>query len=343
MKNHTFWNELSRPITVMAPMSGVTDPAFRWMMAKYSKYGGRDIGDHGKENVAGITPGGPDVIYTEFISADGLFLGDKDELLKDMRYSEIERPVVVQFFSPDPERMKRAASLAVEMGFDGIDINMGCPDRSVCKQGAGSELIRSPGLAVKMIRSVKEGSGGVLPVSIKTRAGYDSDDELEDWIGTLLNEDLCALALHARTRKDMYKVPARWDLIKKAVKIRNTLGVGTLILGNGDIDSLSDLHDKVKGSGADGAMVGRALLGNPRFFSGSPEPSPEERLGVLIEHCELFHDLFRERKSFAMVKKHFRGYVSGWEGSKELRSALMEAEDPVEIKRTIEEYLKRAR
>lgn len=324
-------------------MSGVTDPAFRFMVAKHSKYGGLDIGEYGNEEIEKEPTGGPDVIYTEFISADGLLLGDKESLMEDMRFTKAERPIIAQFFSSAPERMKGSALLALKMGFDGIDINLGCPDRSVCKQGAGSELIKSPDLSQRIIRAVKENSGG-LPVSVKTRAGYYSDSELEDWIKALLETEPSALVLHARTTKDMYARPARWDLIKEAVRIRDSAGSDTLIIGNGDITSLDDLYLKVRTSGADGAMVGRALLGNPWFFD--PQRNihsipKEERLEALIEYCELFERLNRGRKSFAFVKKHFRGYVSGWDGAKELRSDLMKAEEASDVRSIIEEYLDR--
>ena len=328
-------------------MAGVTDSVFRFMLAKYSKYGGEDLGEYGKEipeTVKTGKVGALDVIYTEFISANGLFLGGKESLVEDMSYTDLERPIVAQFFSSNAERMKRSARLAVEMGFDGIDINLGCPDRSVCKQGAGSELIKSPKVACEVIEAVKEGAGDT-PVSVKTRAGYLSDSELDDWLGVLLKTEPACLALHARTRKDMYKGPARWELVERAVRLRNSYGSNTLILGNGDITSLDDLYQKVNSSGADGGMVGRAVIGNPWFFSRERDIHSvpvRERLEVLVEHCELFEKVFRDRKSFAFMKKHFSGYVSGWEGAKELRTQLMEAKSASDVEETVKVYLKRS-
>ncbi|MGM0482511.1 MAG: tRNA dihydrouridine synthase [Patescibacteria group bacterium] len=344
MSDLDLWRKIKRPIRAMAPMAGVTDPAFRFMVAKYSKYGGADIGEYGKKEIKTEPSEGPDVIYTEFISASGLFLGDKDSLMEDMRFTNAERPIIAQFFSSDPERMKEASLLASEMGFDGIDINLGCPDRSVCKQGAGSELIRSPEMAQRIVRIVKENSNG-LPVSVKTRAGYHSDDELGEWLKVLLDAEPSALVLHARTAKDMYAKPARWELVREAVKIRDQLKSNTLILGNGDISSLEDLHLKVEYSEADGAMVGRALLGNPWFFSSKKVLSGltvRERLRVLVEHCQLFEKLSKDRKSFAFMRKHFKSYVSGWSGAKELRTRLMGAESAGEVESIIEEYLKKS-
>ena len=327
-------------------MAGVTDAVFRFMVAKYSKYGGGDVGDYGSESqelLEGTKVGALDVIYTEFISSDGLFLGGKESLVEDMAYTDLERPIVAQFFSSDPERMKRSARLAVELGFDGIDINLGCPDRSVCKQGAGSELIKSPKVACEVIRAVMEGAGDT-PVSVKTRAGYLSDFELDDWLGVLLKTEPACLALHARTRKDMYKGPARWELVERAVRLRDSIGSKTLILGNGDISSLEDLYRKVDNSGSDGAMVGRAMLGNPWFFDPERDMHSipaEERLSVLVEHCKLFEKVFSDRKSFAFMKKHFGGYVSGWEGAKELRAQLMEAKSASDVEETVKVYLER--
>jgi len=329
--------DLSRPITASAPMSGVSDSAFRRMVVKYSGRGAVNEVREGRAETEKFKKSGVDVVFTEFISADGLFLGDKEALMEDMVFSEAERPTVVQLFSSDPERMEKASSLARELSFDGIDVNLGCPDRSVCKQGAGSEVIRSPELACRIVKAVKKGAKD-LPVSVKTRAGYYSDDELEGWIGALLKSEPSVLTLHGRTRKDMYKAPARWSLVERAVKLRDSLGVKTLILGNGDISSLDDLHEKVEESGADGAMVGRALLGNPWFFSGGPPPSAEERLRTLIEHCALFEETRSSGRSFAFMRKHFKPYVSGWEGAKELRGALMRAECAEEVESIIKEH-----
>lgn len=336
MKGSNFWEKAEKPIVASAPMAGVTDAAFRRVMAKYSKYGGSD--DPSRDTTSF---GALDVIFTEFVSADGLFLAGKEELADSLSYTEEERPVVAQFFSPDPDRMKRSAAFAKELGFDGIDLNMGCPDRAVCKQGAGAEVIKTPELAQKIIKAAKEGASD-MPVSVKTRAGYFSDSELNDWITAVLETEPAALTLHARTKKDMYKVPARWDLVKQTVELRDKIKVKTSVLGNGDISSMEDLYEKVSHSQADGAMVGRALFGNPWFFDErkiSSGVSVAERLRVLVEHCKLFEDLFADRKSFALMKKHYKAYVSGWDGAKELRIKLMTAKSASEVERLVDNYL----
>ena len=195
-----FWQKLNKPIFVLAPMADVTDAAFRRIIAKYGK---------------------PDVMWTEFVSADGLALAPeagRKKLLKHLEYSESERPIVAQFFTSTPENMKKAAKLALELGFDGVDINMGCPDRSVEKQGAGASLMKNVALARELVRAAKEGAG-TLPVSVKTRTGYSKPD-LENWLPEILKEDPAVVTVHARTRKEMSKVPARREFVKLALQFK---------------------------------------------------------------------------------------------------------------------------
>src|SRR3989344_3124662 len=208
---------------------------------------------------------------------------------------------------------RKAASLIVELGFDGMDINMGCPDKSIEKQGAGAALIKNPLLARQLIKAAKQGaSRGALskwgdesktiPISVKTRLGYNSD-ELEEWLPELLAEEPAVITIHARTRKEMSKVPAHWDRVKRAVEIRDDMSrrvldtkYKTLIFGNGDVWSVEDAFVKAKESGADGVMLGRAIFGNPFLFSGLT-PTKEEKLGALKEHVMLFHKNLGEVKS----------------------------------------------
>ncbi|MEX0672517.1 MAG: tRNA-dihydrouridine synthase [Candidatus Paceibacterota bacterium] len=317
-----FWQQLNTPIMALAPMADVTDAAFRRIIAKYGK---------------------PDVTWTEFVSADGLFLGGRDSLMRDLWFDESERPIVAQFFSPDPSRMKQAAELAVELGFDGIDLNMGCPDSSVCKQGAGSAMIRTPELAQDVVRATMDGAGE-LPVSVKTRSGYSSDRELDAWMSALIETQPAAITVHARTKKDMSKVPARWELLPRVVELRDQHSPDTRILGNGDVSSLEEAHRRVEETGVDGVMIGRGIFGNPWFFNTDSDASTvtiEEKLRVLVEHTRLFEELLGNEKSFYLMKKHFKAYVSGWEGAKELRGKLMEAEDADDVEQTINTYLTR--
>ena len=307
---------MPKPLFALAPMADVTDAAFRRVIAKYGK---------------------PDVMWTEFVSADGLFLGGYDKLIKDLEYSEAERPIVAQFFSADVGRMKKAAELAQDLGFDGVDINMGCPDKNVEKQMAGSAMIKNPQLAKEIIKAAKEGAGP-LPVSVKTRIGYNKVEEIEEWLPALLSENPAAVTLHARTKSEMSKVPAHWETIKRAVEIRNTLGSKTLIVGNGDVVDLSDAKAKAEETGCDGVMVGRAIFGNPWFFAENPRiPSSREKLKVLAEHIKLFDEFLGDVKNFAVMKKHFKAYVSGWsaspaggDGARDLRQKLMETRNAKE-------------
>lgn len=315
-----FWNTLKTPIFVLAPMADVTDAAFRRVIAKYGK---------------------PDVMFTEFVSADGLARAPEEgrkKLLKDLEYSESERPIVAQFFTSHPEYMKEAARLARELGFDGIDINMGCPDKSVNNQGAGACLIKTPELARELIRAAKEGAQG-LPVSVKTRAGFNKV-EIETWLPELFAEEPAVITLHARTRKEMSKVPAQWNLVKRAVEIRNSSGKSTLIFGNGDVKNLAEAREKIKETGADGVMLGRAIFGNPWLFS-EHSPTQSEKLNVLVEHTKLFEKLLGETKNFAIMKKHYKAYVNGFDGAGELRTKLMETENAGQVERIVEDFLKR--
>ena len=304
-------------------MANVTDAAFRQMFAKYGK---------------------PDVMYAEFVSADGLLRADekgKAALMRDLAFTEAERPLVAQFFTSHPDAMEHAAALALKLGFDGIDINMGCPDKAVERQCAGAALMKAHSLAAELIAAAKRGARsdeGGIPVSIKTRLGFNKD-ELEEWLPVLLEAKPAAIILHARTRKEMSKVPARWERVARAVEIRNALGSETLIIGNGDVTSLDDAHAKAAATAADGVMVGRGTFGKPWFFSDQPEPTIEERLRIAVEHTELFEKLLGDLKSFAQMKKHFKAYCEGFPGAKELRARLMETETAAEVRAIVEDFL----
>ncbi len=298
-------------------MEDVTDAAFRRLIAAHA------------------APHVPRVFYTEFTSADGLLLAPEKgraKLLKKLLFSGAERPIVAQLFTAVPEHMARAAKLVAELGFDGVDINMGCPDRAIEKSGCGAAMIRTPALAREMIGAAKQGG---LPVSVKTRLGYNAD-ELESWLPELLVEKPSAIALHARTRKEMSLVPARWERVKRAVELRDELGSDAVIIGNGDVTGLADARAKVAETGCDGVMLGRAAFGNPWLFADrKDEPSPRERLEALARHLELFDELLGDSVNFAVMKKHFKAYVSGWHDAKELRVRLMETVSVADAQRLL--------
>ena len=340
-----FWGQLNKPFFVLAPMADVTDPAFRRVIAKYGK---------------------PDVTWTEFISADGLFLADKEgqeKIKRDMEFSDEERPIVVQFFTAHGEMMRKAAKYAAECGFDGFDINMGCPDRSIEKQKAGAALMKTPLLAQELIQAAKDGiadavkeNGREIPVSVKTRIGYNKNI-LEEWLPILLKAEPAVITVHARTRKEMSKVPADWSQVKRAVEIRNELKSETFIIGNGDVTDLIDAQKKVDETGCDGVMLGRAVFGNPWLFADLHKERKsydisydliknggvgaiKEKLRVMVEHTKLYEELLGDVKSFNIMKKHYKAYVSGWDGAKELRIKFMDAKDALEVENIVLEYLK---
>lgn len=313
----TFWKKLSKPVFALAPMADVTDVAFRRIIAKYSK---------------------PDVMWTEFVSADGLVRASEEgrrKLLKGLEFSGAERPIVAQLFSSKPDNMQKASALCRELGFDGVDINMGCPDKGIEKQGCGAAMIRNPENAKAVIEACKRGFQG--PVSVKTRLGYNKD-ELDTWLPQLLSCDIAAITIHARTRKEMSKVPARWERVRRAVEIRNESGKNTLILGNGDVLTVESGKLKAEETGCDGVMLGRAIFGNPWLFA-SYVPTTEERLSVMVEHTKLFEELLRGIKNFAVMKKHYKAYVTGFEGSHELRAKLMQTNNSGEVEKLVAEFM----
>lgn len=322
-----FWQTLKKPIMVLAPMANVTDCAFRPIIAKYGK---------------------PDVMWTEFVSCDGLQSPGQSKLLIDLKYTEAERPIVAQIFGSKPDNFYKTALLCQELGFDGIDINMGCPDKNIEKQGAGACMIKNPKIAQEVILATKKGAGK-LPVSIKTRIGYNKN-ELPTWLPALLETEPAAITIHCRTRKEMSLVPARWEHVAEAVAIRDKYDSSptkTLILGNGDVKNLAEAEQKAKETGADGVMIGRGIFGNPWCFNRDRAPETitlEERLKVMIEHTYLFEKLLGEEKSFDLMKKHYKAYVSGFDGAKELRIKLMEnAKDAAAVERIVSEFLKTER
>lgn len=309
-----FWSKLNKPLTVLAPMANVTDWAFRQIIIK---------------------TGRPDVFFTEFISADGICRVGKEKFRGELYFEAVEKPIVVQFFSSSPENMYKCAQLAVELGFDGVDINMGCPDSSVEKQGAGAALIKNPDLAKKIISETIRGAGKI-PVSVKTRLGFSKIEP--DWIKNLLDTDIASLSVHARTRKEMSKVPAHWDELGKIAEMAK--GSGKIIIGNGDVIDMDDLKQKADKFGLDGIMVGRGIFQNPWFFSDRKVEDPKERINLLMEHVNNFEKLWSRGgsgKNFDVLKRFFKIYISNWPGAKELRTKLMSAKSFKDVDEILKE------
>jgi len=316
----SFWQKVPKPFLVMAPMADVTDVAFRALVAKC---------------------GAPDVFWTEFVSADGIYhtreikkmTDAENPLMRDLHFTKSEHPIVAQLFTSQPEMMRYAAKLVADLGFDGVDINMGCPDRAIERQGCGSAMIKDPTRAVEIIRAAQEASG--LPVSVKTRVGYNKES-LDEWLTALLSANPVAITLHLRTRKQMSLVPADWELMKKAVEIRNRVNPNVLLIGNGDVQNLDDARQKIAASGCDGAMIGRGMFGNPWVFAGrkSEDVPLAEKLAALVELAHGFERI-TPPKSFAILKKHIKAFVTGFDGAAELRAKLMECENAIQIERVI--------
>lgn len=332
-----FWDELPRPIIGLAPMDGVTDSAFRFIMAKY---------------------GGPHPIYTEFTSVEGIRAGAL-RLLDDFEYDESERPVLAQLFGADPSAFFGAAAAAAALGFDGIDINMGCPTKNVTQHGAGAALILDPPRAVEIVRQARAGVSAwtegrslesmdlpepitaairqrrqergeplrrVLPISLKTRLGYDRI-VITQWVSQLLEAEPAAIALHGRTLKQGYTGAADWDSIAEGAAIIRAYGA--VALGNGDITDLDDARLKIARYGVDGVLIGRAAFGNPWLFKATVADT-ETRRQIALEHARfLAHTV--DGKGFVRIRKHLADYFRGTEGIKELRGNLMKVQTLADV------------
>ncbi len=314
-----FWDKLNKPIFALAPLYDVTDEAFRRIIAKYGK---------------------PDVFFTEFVSTDGLMSAGREKLINHLWFDDSEHAIVAQIFGTKPEKFEGTAALAKELGFDGIDINMGCPDKAIIKTGSCAGLFHTPELAKEIILAAKKGAPG-LPVSCKIRIG-DTKVDWQNWISKLLEAESAAISIHLRTRKEMSKVPAHWELMPEIVKFiheNTTPETRPVIIGNGDVMSMDEAREKVAGTGCDGVMLGRAIFGNPWLFS-EKEPDRDERLRVLIEHTKLYEKLFKGIKHFDIMKRHFKAYVSGFDGAAELRASLYDCKSAEEVEQVISNYTK---
>lgn len=317
MKN--IWQSLEKPIFILAPMDDVTDTVFRQIIADLAA---------------------PDLYFTEFTSVDGM-VSEKgfEPISKRLQFTEKERPIIAQIWGSDPEKFFKAAQIVRKMGFDGIDINMGCPEKSVIKRGMCSALINNPALAAEIIKAVKAGSG--LPVSVKTRIGFRKI-QTEEWLSFLLQQDLDALIIHGRTVSEMSKVPAHWDEIAKTVRLRDAINPRTVIIGNGDIESYKEGLEKVKTYGVDGVMIGTGIFKNLWIFEKSGKIhnlTLEERLNQLLKHTKLFVDTWGNTKSFAILKKFFKCYLSDFDGAAEMRVEFMLAKNLEDVEKLVAKHL----
>lgn len=309
MKN--FWKDLEKPILIQAPMEDVTDTVFRQIIVKCGK---------------------PDVFFTEFTNVEGMCSKGREKVGKRLIFTPIERPIVAQIWGNNPKNYFETAKLIKLRGFDGIDINMGCPEKSVIKKGSCAALINNHSLAKEIILATREGAGGLrpaeggLPISIKTRIGI-KNIQTEEWASFLLGLNLDALVIHGRTATEMSDFPAHWDEIGKVVKLKNAMKLPTLIIGNGDVKSLSDAMEKYGKYKVDGIMIGRGIFENLWIFDKNIDPkkiSHEEKLKLLIEHITLFDKTWGKTKNFSLMKKFYKIYINGRPDATVLRSKLME-------------------
>lgn len=324
------FRDLPRPFLILAPLDDVTDTVFRRI-------------------VASCAP--PDLFFTEFVNVDGLQSPGRPNLLRKLRFTPAEQPLVAQVWGKHPENFYKTAqqladgTFARELGlpdgvnFAGVDLNMGCPDKTVVKNGACSALINDRELAKRIIDATREGLDGRLPLSVKTRIGFNEVDMT--WLEFLLRQKLNMLSIHGRTRKQMSKVPADWEVIGEARKLRDKLSPDTLIIGNGDVRDRQHGLELAERYGLDGAMIGRGIFSDPfAFAEDSPWPgmSAVERIGLYKKHVELFAATWRPgERPIATLNKFCKIYINDFPHAKELREKLMSASSTEELIRLMDE------
>jgi nifR3 family TIM-barrel protein len=312
----TFWQDLPKPFFVLAPMDDVTDSVFRQIVAETGK---------------------PDVFFTEFTNTDGMCSAGRSRVEKKLQFTENERPLIAQIWGTNPEHYKITTEIVRDMGFTGVDINMGCPEKSIVKRGSCAALIKNPSLASEIIKSVQSIAGD-MPVSVKTRIGFN-EITTEEWATFLLEHNLDALTIHGRTAKEESKVDAHWDEIGKVVKLRDKLKKHTTIIGNGDIKTKKEGHEKVEQYNLDGIMIGRGIFQNAWLFDEQFQATTTDRLEMLINHAKLFEETWGKTKQFAIMRKFVKTYVHSFPEATELRIRLMGTNNFTELEKTVTSYL----
>lgn len=316
MKNN-FWAELPTPFFVLAPMEDVTDVVFRHVVQK---------------------AGAPDVYFTEFTNSDSFCHPDGKESVKGrLTFTEDEQPMVAHIWGDKPEFFREMSIQLAEMGFKGIDLNMGCPVPNVAERGKGSGLILRPEVAAELIEAAKAGG---LPVSVKTRIGYTEQAEMVDWISHLLKQDIANLSVHLRTRKEMSKVAAHWELIPEVVALRDQIASQTKLTINGDIPDRQTGLELAEKYGVDGIMIGRGIFKNPFAFEKEPkEHSAEELIDLLRLQLDLQDHYAKEiPRSITGLHRFFKIYVKGFPGANDLRVQLMNTKSTDEVRARLDEF-----
>jgi tRNA-dihydrouridine synthase len=323
----SFWQDLPKPFFILAPMEAVTDVVFRHVIAHAAK---------------------PDVFFTEFTNAASYCSPAGIHSTRGrLAFTPDEQPMVAQIWGSRPDQFEQMAHGLAEMGFIGIDINMGCPDKAVVKGGAGSALIQTPQLAAELIAATKRGG---LPVSVKTRLGYSSTNEWRDWLTHILQQDVANLTIHLRTRKEMSKVPAHFELIPEIKQLRNEIAPQTRLTINGDIRDRQHGEELVRQHGIDGIMIGRGIFQNPFAFEKTPSGhtghhSKEELIALLHLHLDLFdkYSLELEPRRFEPLKRFYKIYIRDFSGASELREQLMHTKSTNEARELLLENLNTSR
>ncbi|CAD2078603.1 putative tRNA-dihydrouridine synthase [Jeotgalicoccus aerolatus] len=312
-----FWRELPRPFFVLAPMEDVTDVVFRHVVSE---------------------AGRPDVFFTEFTNTESFCHPEGVHSVRGrLTFTEDEQPIVAHIWGDKPEHFKEMSIGMAEMGFKGIDLNMGCPVPNVAAKGKGAGLIQRPETAAEIIQAAKAGG---LPVSVKTRLGYSEIEEWRDWLKHVFEQDIANLSIHLRTRREMSKVDAHWELIGEIKKLRDEIAPDTLLTINGDIPDRKTGLELAEKYGIDGVMIGRGIFHNPYAFEKEPkEHTSEELLGLLRLHLDLFDKYSKEEsRLFKPLRRFFKIYVRGIRGAGELRNQLMQTNTTDEVRALLNEF-----
>lgn len=312
-----FWSELPRPFFILAPMEDVTDIVFRHVVSEAAR---------------------PDVFFTEFTNTESFCHPEGIHSVRGrLTFSEDEQPMVAHIWGDKPDQFRETSIQLAKMGFKGIDLNMGCPVANVAKKGKGSGLILRPDVAAEIIQATK--SGG-LPVSVKTRLGYYEIDEWKDWLKHVFEQDIANLSIHLRTRKEMSKVDAHWELIEAIKNLRDEIAPNTLLTINGDIPDRKTGLELAEKYGIDGVMIGRGIFHNPFAFEKEPrEHTSKELLDLLRLHLSLFNKYEKDEiRQFKSLRRFFKIYVRGIRGASELRHQLMNTQSIAEARALLDEF-----
>ncbi|WP_188349571.1 tRNA-dihydrouridine synthase [Staphylococcus aureus] len=312
-----FWSELPRPFFILAPMEDVTDIVFRHVVSEAAR---------------------PDVFFTEFTNTESFCHPEGIHSVRGrLTFSEDEQPMVAHIWGDKPEQFRETSIQLAKMGFKGIDLNMGCPVSNVAKKGKGSGLILRPDVAAEIIQATKAGG---LPVSVKTRLGYYEIDEWKDWLKHVFEQDIANLSIHLRTRKEMSKVDAHWELIEAIKNLRDEIAPNTLLTINGDIPDRKTGLELAEKYGIDGVMIGRGIFHNPFAFEKEPrEHTSKELLDLLRLHLSLFNKYEKDEiRQFKSLRRFFKIYVRGIRGASELRHQLMNTQSIAEARALLDEF-----